>query len=217
MPMTHRRASNLPLDVWDRRRAKYGPLGLSAAGRERLIAAAAKQRATRTHCKHGHAFAEHAVVRNGVRVCVPCRRTRKRERTRRAAGLDGPALTVAGQSLLSVRLRQAWAVRKQKWPSGISSEALARARTRRRLDSKLARTCRRGHRWTGANTIIRAGGSRLCRACLTLRSHRARWTKHHRRKIEALRQAMLDAHPDKGGTAARFREARRRWVKAKAA
>jgi len=133
------------------------------------------------------------------------------------AGLDGPALMVVGQSLLSVRLRQAWALRKQKWPSGISAAALDRARTRRRLRSKQVRTCRRGHRWTDANTIVRAGGSRLCRACLTLRAHHARWTKHHRRKVEALRQAMLAAHPDKGGTAARFREARRRWVKAKAA
>lgn len=69
-----------------------------------------------------------------------------------------------------------------------------------------ARTCRRGHRWTAANTMpVLAGeqarpGRRRCRACWLIACARS---VRRRAALEKLKAA----HPDRGGDAAEFRKA----------
>lgn len=139
--------------------------------------------------------------------------------TARRTGAASAGVILAGDSPHAARARLIMAVRKDRYgPTGLSVEGLARVvETTRRRVRPLNAMCRWGHRYTPQNTYIDpTRKQRQCRACLTVRRHRRRWARLQQTKLDALKKAMLAAHPDAGGTARRFIAARRRYLQAKA-
>jgi hypothetical protein len=126
-----------------------------------------------------------------------------------AAPLPVPAGLTRGQaSMIAARAR-----RGKAWTNKpVSAATLANLK---RATKKS--TCRRGHRFTAENTYHSKHGWRGCKACSRLKYGRKVWRGLMAKKIERARQAMLNAHPDRGGTSAKFREARLRWLTLKRA
>jgi hypothetical protein len=179
----------------------------------------------KTHCKHGHLFETHgtwvqsANHHRGARLCVTCRKRRKHEVKRRAAGLDGSALAT-NESFASLRMRQVWEARRQKWPTGISAEGLASLHAKRLVLAERSMMCRRGHRWTTANSLMKQG-KRYCRACIARGRGRAKWATlvHARtqREIAEVRRQIVKHHPDRGGRGGpAYRRAIRRYAELRA-
>ena len=205
-----------------RRREKYGPTGMSPEGRERLRTMLRAIARAKTHCKRGHEFAVHAVVRKGLRICVLCRSIRKR---RKPAGLVPIGLTVAQYAA-----HRAWATRRSRYgPVGLTDEGRRRlaVATKRRLQrdghhGSRKTHCKRGHLFSAANTRLYRG-RRTCRACERLRNaDRPAWCvaagvrisilahdRFYRKEMARLRRRMCDEHPDRGGTTQRFMAARK--------
>ncbi len=128
-----------------------------------------------------------------------------------------------------------WATRRSRYGSaGMSAEALARIREngRRcirfatRVKQRLSPTCRRGHSLSGSNLRIYGFVQRIkgrvyvsrkrhCLACEKLRSSNFRpevvalHDKYYLSTYRRLREQMIAAHPDKGGTSRRFDRARK--------
>lgn len=154
-------------------------------------------------CKRGHAFAKYSIVNNiGVRVCVPCRRLRKRNMLRRRSGLDVPAL--ATPNYLSVVARLVWERRRVKFgPTGLSDAGLESLKAKRQHYVRTSRRCRRGHLWTLENTRVLPNGKRLCRACIAIRGGqakiRAREAEKLAQELVLVRETVKRHHPDKGG------------------
>ena len=109
---------------------------------------------SQTHCRRGHAFAEHGYVSqsSGYRVCRTCSR-------------------------IGLRLRAGWplelALSMDVVPKG---KKPVKGRFARTPGRKLAATCRHGHPFTPENTHIRPNGRRRCRAC-----HVIYVTRHNKR------------------------------------
>jgi hypothetical protein len=117
----------------------------------------------------------------------------------------------------------AWARRREQFgPTGCSAAAVdrlrdaARARLARQGHPNAKKThCPRGHKYTAANIYRSAQNrGRQCRACVTLRDHRRKHQKLVAAHVRRLRVAMFAAHPDRGGTSAKFIQARRRYLEA---
>jgi predicted Fe-S protein YdhL (DUF1289 family) len=157
---------------------------------------------------------------DGKRFCRTCRRiVAQARRARRRPPLL--ALVRAGDSPQSASVRVSWAVRRDRYgPTGLSPDGTARlsAAMKARPCPDPLQWCRHGHRYTDANTYHHPNGRRSCKACRTLRRHRARWDRLQLAKQQAtqqaLRQAMVRAHPDTGGTHHQFLLARRRYERA---
>lgn len=122
--------------------------------------------------------------------------------------------------------RRAWITRREQYgASGLSargvSQIAALNRRRRVRGYGLKTHCKRGHAFTDANTLVSAG-VRYCRACKALRERgRPLWVAvagarvslaahdaYYLRERQRLRDVMVAAHPDKGGTSKRFLAAR---------
>lgn len=196
------------------RHAKHNGQYMSVEQRQKMADNTRVQAAKRTHCKRGHVFAIHAAVKNGVRVCVLCRRLRKRQRYHGMAGL-----VPAGTSTRSYGARKAWVTRRAVLgPNGLTaagrdsmSKALKERIQRRGHHMSKKTQCIRGHAFTCENTYA-VRGKRVCRACRRMRLRsRPEWVttsdgqinlKVHDAYFMAtyarLRQFMIEAHPDKG-------------------
>lgn len=131
-----------------------------------------------------------------------------------------------GESMRQIAARKAWATRRDRYgASGMAPETCARmsAAARQRVLTKGNQhskkpKCRHGHSLTDAYQYVRHGRvQRQCRLCVQLCSIRRRTARRQRVHLAALRQAMILAHPDHGGTARKFREAYRAYQQAKAA
>lgn len=124
----------------------------------------------------------------------------------------------AGDSKQTASARIMVATRREKYgPTGLSeagSERIRAAARRWVLSRPRVTICRHGHRYTVENTYVNVRGRKVCRACATIRRHRARWQRLCAQKLVNLRRAMLRAHPDVGGTARQFIAARRRYLAA---
>jgi rubrerythrin len=123
----------------------------------------------------------------------------------------------AGDSRRAAAARAMNARRREQWgpsicsPAGVERKRAANARQRRLRVTH----CVHGHRYTDANTYINTQKKRVCRACKTLRYHRARWAAFQAHKLARLKAAMIRAHPDVGGTTRRFIRARTRYLQAR--
>lgn len=136
-------------------------------------------------------------------------------------GLSLPIARTASHGLREHGATIQWATRRETFgPSGMRDEVVAkRAKQMRAINQRKRqlRTCRRGHRWTVENTVTYPSkpGVRYCRACQQVREGRRRWVASvERPRLASLKQAMLDAHPDRGGTSLKFMDARRRYLRA---
>lgn len=137
---------------------------------------------------------------------------------------DTTGLIPLGQSRRSTAGVLRWIRRFEKFgPSGFSATAIAKMR---RLNAKRAgrpmlTQCRKaGHLLPPAGTKYRG-----CVECRRLRFGARPWwidvagvrinlkahDRYYRRTIAKSRARMLSAHPDKGGTTAKFIEARKRY------
>lgn len=72
-------AEEAHLLTWETRRAKYGEVGRSkplvyqhSDATKAKLSAARRRRPALTHCKRGHAFAEHSYFNGRQRVCRKC-------------------------------------------------------------------------------------------------------------------------------------------------
>jgi hypothetical protein len=106
---------------------------------------------------------------------------------------------------------KAWATRRAKHGArGLSAEGLQRVREsvkRTHATMTARRLCKRGHRYPI--------GRRECRACRQINEGRKRWARRVLRpRLAKLKSAMLNAHPDKGGSMGRFHLARQRYLSA---
>ena len=110
--------------------------------------------------------------------------------------------------------RISWAKRREKYgQNGLTADGLRRlqASTRRNGLALRQERCHRGHKLSGDNVCVWRGG-RKCKSCCRIwygqrrqrRTHQA-WASAEARR---LKQAMLAAHPDRGGTSAAFVRAR---------
>lgn len=114
-----------------------------------------------------------------------------------------------------------WARRREHFgPAGFRSAALegmresAKMRLAAQGHPNAKKThCPRGHKFTAANTYRTGTGSRTCRACLVLRDERRKHAKRAQPRAARLFALMLRAHPDRGGTADRFINARQRYLR----
>lgn len=61
-----------------KRRERHGPSGLTPEGRAKVSAARRRRAASQTHCKQGHAFAEHGYSDDRQRHCRICVAANKR-------------------------------------------------------------------------------------------------------------------------------------------
>jgi hypothetical protein len=93
-----------------------------------------------------------------------------------------------------------WALRRERY--GKSGGSTGRPRR--------GRHCRRGHTMTAENSRQRSDGYVDCVACRTL-------SKHRNRRLRAMRQMVVNAHPDRGGSASRFVRVLKRYQKERAA
>lgn len=196
------------------RHAKHNGQYMSVEQRQKMADNTRVQAAKRTHCKRGHVFAIHAAVKNGVRVCVLCRRLRKRQRYHGMAGL-----VPAGTSTRSYGARKAWVTRRTALgPNGLTaagrdsmSQALKERIQRRGHHMSNKTACIRGHLFTPDNTYV-TRGKRICRTCRQMRfAGRPEWVTIHNARVNVkahdayfvityarLRRLMIEAHPDKG-------------------
>jgi hypothetical protein len=128
-----------------------------------------------------------------------------------------PGVIRAGDSRAAAAARAMNARRREQWgpslcsPAGVAAKRAANARQARR---PRVTQCKHGHRYSDSNTYRNTQGKRCCRACRTLRRHRARWAALQARTRARLKAKMLAAHPDRGGTSARFIRARQRYLAA---
>lgn len=125
---------------------------------------------------------------------------------------------VAGIQSIAPNARRiaAWKLRKEKFgPSGgMGSGAHWKPRKTRQKNTH----CKRGHRFTDKNVTIRSvknkktGKYYIQRSCIECRKlyNAARRTSTQATDYAKLRQAMIDAHPDKGGSSAKFIAAKQR-------
>lgn len=197
------------------RHAKNNGQYMSVEQRRKMAESARAQAAKMTHCKRGHAFAAHAVLSNkGGRICVLCRRIRKKQSYYRHEGL-----IPAGESARSYGARKAWVLRRvQHGPNGLTaagrdSVTMATKERIRRHGHHMSNktTCVRGHMFTSDNTYV-TKGRRICRTCRRIRAAgRPEWVmiRNTRVNLKAhdvyfvatyarLRLSMINAHPDKG-------------------
>lgn len=183
----------------------------------------------------------HHVKQSGTQRCATCMNARQRIRRALKHAANGEMLIMpAGMTAHQAGALRMWEQRRQKYgSSGSSPEArprlvevgstLAQRRKRRTM-------CVNGHALTAANVLPSKHGRR-CRICQAHRKERRRqrkqgpdyrptWaeTQHGRVNIAVhdtwaqragseLWRTMLASHPDVGGTKAKFRDARRRWLK----
>lgn len=165
--------------------------------------------------------------------CRVCARTWRTDRTRMRQ-LAGGLVIATGEELTNrqIAARLIVAKRLERFgPSQQSAEGLERRR--RAIAARRAVRCRRGHSFTPENIYI-DGGRRRCKTCVLERQRqRPLWAASgqarisiaahdafYRRQHTQLRDAMIAAHPDKGGTPRAFIAARRaldRFVKDEAA
>lgn len=104
-----------------------------------------------------------------------------------------------GTSRQGIALLKGWATRRAKYgDNGLSAHAQA---TYPRIEKgiKYKTHCKRGHKLSPENLT-----HGRCTACFRIRAGRATWDALQRQKAARLRAAMIAAHPDKGGSAARF-------------
>lgn len=167
---------------------------------------------------------------------------RQRVRRAADLAATGEVLLVpAGVTAHQVGAKRMWARRRETYgPAGLPAETSARfaeaaatlAQRRRRR-----RTCKNGHALTIANVEVTDQG-RCCRICRAHRRERRRmqhqagtdyrptWAETQGGRVnvavhdawcqqagERLWSALRVAHPDAGGTNAKFRDARKRWGK----
>jgi len=140
-------------------------------------------------------------------------------------------LVIAGDSDRTTAAKRAWVTRRERYgDNGFTDDGVERQRQSIARLSVVQRTqthCKRGHAFTQANTYVfrRANGStsRICRACVAERQRgRPTWIERHGvrisllahdqfylRELRRLTEAMIAAHPDKGGTSRKFIDARK--------
>jgi hypothetical protein len=177
----------------------------------------------------------------GTRRCVTCQTARQRQQRARRRAAQGEVLLMAeGVTAHQAGALRMWERRRQTYgPSGASPDAVARnvehaatlAQRRRRRTA-----CVNGHALTIANVEITAHG-RTCRICRAHRleqrrmrrrgpDYRPTWAETQGGRVNVavhdawcqqtgagLWAEMRAAHPDVGGTAAQFRDARKRWTR----
>jgi hypothetical protein len=163
----------------------------------------------------------HVQRRNG-KGCATCELAAQRARRRRVR--DGE-IAITGDK----GHQRAWITRRARYgKSGYTPQGLASVTTQFAVaalqgNANAQKThCKRGHPFTPQNTLRTTQG-RVCRACKALRERgRPTWVDHqgvrvsiaahdtfYRARHAQLRQAMVVAHPDAGGTAKRFIAARK--------
>lgn len=129
------------------------------------------------------------------------------------------ALIPAGVSVRSYAATIAWARRRDRFgvsgatPEGAAARAqnLASTWEQARIRARSRRTCRQGHVYT----VI--ASRRYCGVCRRLRRHQARRLQLAQQHLARLKAAMIALHPDRGGSARRFRKAYRLWLTARSA
>lgn len=169
--------------------------------------------------------------------CQACANLTAKERRRdRFAATYGNAPVPSGLTFQQMRARVHQAERLTKYgPTGRSADGLAAARACARIHfgARHARlrqmtACKRGHPFTPENTYRDAKGCRACRTCVRAAKRRYRtgrpdWIERdggvrisiaahdrfYRLRHQQLRARMIAAHPDKGGTSAKFIAARK--------
>jgi hypothetical protein len=172
----------------------------------------------RTHCTRGHDLSDAYVIR-GHRRCRTCAADQARAR-RATARPHTEGVMRSGPNQV------VWAVRRARYgPKGLSPAGREKVAASCRLVAHGLRQrthCRRGHPFSAANTRW-VRGQRTCRTCRNLaRRLRPSWVaveggrlsivahdQFYRRRRAELRSILIAAHPDKGGTPAKFIQAKR--------
>lgn len=170
---------------------------------EAYAKAASTRRANQTHCKHGHAFTESntywfANKRIGwnIRICRSCVRRRQGYPEIVQSDLI-TGLVPQHTTLRQIRARLAAQTMRERYAVYPGNKDTSAANLARRLRPKAPRKSH-GRR----PKCVRQDG-----AMIRIDVHDG----FFQRETARLRQTMIAAHPDKGGTAAKFRLAHRRW------
>lgn len=182
-------------------------------------------------CKRGHRIADNPYIspRTGHRTCRQCRQIWKREQgNKHRTYLSQPGLVPTG----GLPWRTAWAkylmvlrqIRYGTTPTEKQVESGKRLGAQYGTPQRFTTHCQRGHEYAkGDNLRWTSAGGRQCRSCDRIRGNtRPLWVKDqgvrisvrahdtfYRRAWQKLRRAVLAAHPDVGGTAAKFIKARK--------
>lgn len=140
------------------------------------------------------------------------------------------ALVPAGLSVMQAAAHRAWATRRQRYGDTgvpeVTRAQFAAALTGRRIAARPGNECRHGHPLVGSNVLLNHGTIR-CRTCrrasqrretrpawITVAGGRISLDAHDaavQRELGRLKAALLAAHPDKGGTSAKFVAAKRAY------
>lgn len=160
--------------------------------------------------------------------CKTCRSIRSTLRWKNRPLQDG--FVLAGLSNYSIGAMKAWATKRKRYgENGIPDTKRFSEQMRRRSAKQRKTHCKYGHLLLGDNIRIRRRGNRSERVCRLCNNRRSRGPRNRpewvvvsgcRVSIEAhdsftlaqffkLHKAMLDAHPDKGGTSNKFIKARK--------
>lgn len=225
-------------DIWAIRRAKWGQAGLSPKGAKSISTGLMDRNLARTHCKRGHEFAVHAVMKKGVRVCIPCRRIRKNMASRKKAGFLVAGLQNVGlgqnDGFGSFSLKMAWIRRREKYgPTGLTPAMTAKLSVacKKRLKehghpAAKKTHCIHGHRYTPGTMKRNSKGRRECLVCSGrplfvtdadgIRTYVRVHDKWYRAAARLLRIAMMKAHPDRHPhrkmTGMNFDIRRKKWL-----
>lgn len=154
----------------------------------------------------------HTIARGKpARCCRACKNAWRRKKRRGITPTSVGFATTAQR--LSAQLKSAW---KRKGANFHTPEGRASRAMKRKALAATRRWCRKGlHPWIESNIVRGKRRNPTCRRCSQESWRRyAQARKDRTAQVDqrtALWQARIDAHPDKGGTVARFIAADRAW------
>lgn len=146
--------------------------------------------------------------------CRACRNA-WRQRRRNPTGLG---FATKGQAI-SAGKRAAYGRRREAGLPAVAAETIAKITAARKTLASGRRWCRSGrHPWIPINWRVHKSGAKTCKRCAIETDAAWRARQQYRAdvaSIEAERQrlwqARIEAHPDRGGSAAAFVRADRAW------